>query len=44
MSPYDYQTPSTPSPQTNFTNNVSVEDDPFADFGDTVSIDDNFLD
>lgn len=44
MSPYDYQTPSTPTPQTNFTNNVSVEDDPFADFGDTVSIDDNFLD
>ena len=44
MSPYDYQTPSTPSPQPNFTNNVSVEDDPFADFGDTVSIDDNFLD
>ena len=33
--PYDYQTP---------TNNVSVEDDPFADFGDSVSIDDNFLD
>ena len=44
MSPYDYQTPSTPTPQTNFTNNVNVEDDPFADFGDTVSIDDNFLD
>ena len=35
-SPYDYQ--DTPS------NNVSVEDDPFADFGDSVSIDDNFLD
>lgn len=35
-SPYDFQ--NTPS------NNVSVEDDPFADFGDSVSIDDNFLD
>lgn len=33
-SPYDYQA----------SNNVSVEDDPFADFGDSVSIDDNFLD
>ena len=34
-SPYDYQ--GTP-------NDVSVADDPFADFGDSVSIDDNFLD
>ena len=25
------------------TNNVSVENDPFADFGDSVAIDDNFL-
>ena len=25
-------------------NNVSVDNDPFADFGDSVSIDDNFLD
>lgn len=33
-SPYDYQDNS----------NVSVENDPFADFGDSVSIDDNFLD
>ena len=33
-SPYDYQT----------TNSVDVADDPFADFGDSVSIDDNFLD
>lgn len=33
--PYDYQE-STPS-------EVSVEDDPFAEFGDSVSIDDNFL-
>lgn len=33
--PYDYQ---------DNTNNVSVNDDPFADFGDSVSIDDNFLD
>jgi len=34
-SPYDYQ--DAPS-------EVSVSDDPFADFGDSVSIDDNFLD
>ena len=34
-SPYDYQTT---------TNSVDVVDDPFADFGDSVSIDDNFLD
>ena len=33
--PYDYQEP---------TKEVSVENDPFADFGDSVSIDDNFLD
>ncbi len=32
-SPYDYQD-----------TGVSVESDPFADFGDNVSIDDNFLD
>ena len=31
--PYDFQE----------TNEVSVEDDPFAEFGDSVSIDDNFL-
>lgn len=35
-SPYDFQEAPT--------NNVSVENDPFADFGDSVSIDDNFLD
>ena len=35
ITPYDYQQP---------TNDISVEDDPFADFGDSVSIDDNFLD
>ena len=34
VSPYDYQ----PS------NDINVENDPFADFGDSVSIDDNFLD
>lgn len=38
-SPYDYQ--DAPAP---VQNDVSVEDDPFADFGDSVSIDDNFLD
>lgn len=36
--PYDYPVNNAP------VNNVSVESDPFADFGDTVSIDDNFLD
>jgi len=36
--PYDYQEPVVPS------NSVNVEDDPFAEFGDSVSIDDNFLD
>ena len=35
VSPYDYQEPS---------NDVNIENDPFADFGDSVSIDDNFLD
>lgn len=35
VSPYDYQ--NTPS-------EVDVSNDPFADFGDSVSIDDNFLD
>lgn len=33
-SPYDYQN----------TTSVNVDEDPFADFGDSVSIDDNFLD
>lgn len=37
VSPYDYQ--DAPS-----YNDVSVENDPFAEFGDSVSIDDNFLD
>lgn len=37
VSPYDYQ--DTPAP-----NEVNVENDPFADFGDSVSIDDSFLD
>lgn len=37
-SPYDYQASSAPK------NNVNVDNDPFADFGDSVSIDDNFLD
>lgn len=34
--PYDYQ--EAPA------NNVNIDEDPFADFGDNVSIDDNFLD
>lgn len=37
VSPYDYQSAPT-------TNHVDVENDPFADFGDSVSIDDDFLD
>lgn len=36
VTPYDYQDAPV--------NDVSVENDPFADFGDSVSIDDNFLD
>ncbi len=39
--PYDYQdapAPEEPAPAT-----VDVDSDPFADFGDNVSIDDNFL-
>lgn len=43
VSPYDYQN-NNASETNNFTNDLKVEDDPFADFGDTVSIDDNFLD
>lgn len=39
--PYDYQEPTAPTP---VNNSVNVEDDPFADFGDNVTIDDNFLD
>ena len=35
VTPYDYQEP---------TQDINVEEDPFADFGDSVSIDDNFLD
>jgi single-strand DNA-binding protein len=36
-SPYDYQ-------DNGNKNDVSIDNDPFADFGDSVSIDDNFLD
>ena len=36
--PYDYQEPVEPA------NDVNIAEDPFADFGDNVSIDDNFLD
>lgn len=36
-SPYDYQ-------DNGRSNDVNVDNDPFADFGDSVSIDDNFLD
>ena len=38
--PYDYQTNNTNNNQ----NSVDVANDPFAEFGDSVTIDDNFLD
>jgi single-strand DNA-binding protein len=38
-SPYDYQETFQPT-----SNDVSVESDPFAEFGDSVEIDDDFLD
>lgn len=48
VSPYDYQTSTTSSSDyqnsASSMNDVNIEDDPFADFGDSVSIDDNFLD
>ena len=37
--PYDYQDTPAPMPS----NDVDIADNPFADFGDNVSIDDNFL-
>ena len=40
--PYDYQ--NNQANDSGYQNDISVEDDPFADFGDSVSIDDNFLD
>lgn len=44
-SPYDYQDNSSSNYGTNsYTNDVNVSTDPFADFGDNVAIDDNFLD
>lgn len=42
VSPYDYQANTMNNSTPN--NNISVEDDPFADFGDSVTIDDDFLD
>lgn len=39
VSPYDYQGNNNAT-----TNDISVENDPFADFGDSVTIDDDFLD
>ena len=38
--PYDYEQPAYEEAPAE----INVEDDPFADFGDSVSIDDNFLD
>ena len=38
VSPYDYQN------DNSFTNNISVENDPFADFGDNGTSTDDFLD
>ena len=40
---YDYPEP-TPYDYQDNNNSVNVEDDPFAEYGDSVSIDDNFLD
>lgn len=40
VSPYDYQN----NNNNNNSNDISVADDPFADFGDSVTIDDDFLD
>ena len=40
VSPYDYQN----DMSYNNAPDINVENDPFADFGDSVSIDDNFLD
>ena len=40
-SPYDYQ--DAPAPEEPVQNNVDVSSDPFSDFGDNISIDDNFL-
>lgn len=42
--PYDYQDAPVNEYSGNATSSVNVDDDPFADFGDNVSIDDNFLD
>ena len=39
QTPYDFQEAPTSSPM----NDVNIDDDPFSDFGDNVSIDDNFL-
>ena len=41
--PYDYQDIPTPEEPVQPQNNVDVSSDPFSDFGDNVSIDDNFL-
>jgi single-strand DNA-binding protein len=41
-SPYDYQQPSPATAPSN--NSVDVTNDPFAEFGDNVSIDEDFLD
>ncbi|MBQ9318605.1 MAG: single-stranded DNA-binding protein [Bacilli bacterium] len=41
--PYDYQNQNN-SNNNNSNNNVDVANDPFAEFGDSVTIDDNFLD
>ncbi len=39
QTPYDYED----APANTTMNDVDIDDDPFADFGDNVSIDDNFL-
>lgn len=41
--PYDYQDMPAPEEPAGMQNSVDVSSDPFSDFGDNVSIDDNFL-
>lgn len=41
--PYDYQSNNSANSEASM-NDINIDDDPFADFGDSVSIDDNFLD
>lgn len=44
VTPYNYQETKPTNNASNKSNNANASEDPFADFGDSVSIDDNFLD